>query len=465
MRYVGNHGGLVRQRFAAAAASLVGLTGCVAYHAKPLDSAAPPPDGASRLYVDASTLPSPRLREHRFDRADGLDETEVAMLAVANNPDLRLLRDDLGIQRAQAFAAGLLPDPQLSFGQDFVVHSAPGLVTGSIADITFDVTALLTHPDVARASRHEIHSIELDELWAEWQTVAQARLLFAQTRADEALLAELEPLLPGQERLRQSIDSAVRAGNLTALTAAGALQSVADLRRQVIETSRRLNQDRHNLRLLLGLSERAELHLVDDETAAEIETPGDADTETRLAELPQRRPDLLALRAGYDAEEARVREAVLKQFPAISLGFNRATDTSNITSRGYNISLSLPLFNRARGDIAVETATRQKLYDEYQARLASTRSDVDRIRADLPALARQADDAAHDAERLRQSQHAAEAAFATGALDWNTYLTLTTSAAGKQLESVQLALTLNEQKAALQTLLGTELPEPMAKSP
>ncbi len=35
-------------------------------------------------------------------------------------------------------------------------------------------------------------SIELDELWAEWQTIAQSRVLFDQVRADRSLLGELQ---------------------------------------------------------------------------------------------------------------------------------------------------------------------------------------------------------------------------------------------------------------------------------
>ena len=49
--------------------------------------------------------------------------------------------------------------------------------------------------------------------------------------------------------------------------------------------------------------------------------------------------------------------------------------------------------------------------------------------------------------------------------DWNTYLTLSTSAVARRVEIAQLALAWSEQKSALQSLLGTELstfptPEP-----
>ena len=37
------------------------------------------------------------------------------MIAVVNNPDLKAMRGQLGVAEAQAFAAGLLPNPQFSF--------------------------------------------------------------------------------------------------------------------------------------------------------------------------------------------------------------------------------------------------------------------------------------------------------------------------------------------------------------
>ena len=87
---------------------MLALGGCASYRSKPL-----PVDVGARS-VEALTAPAAGpawLPAHRFDPSDGLDVTELATLAVANNPDLRSRRDALGIARAQAFAAGLLPDP------------------------------------------------------------------------------------------------------------------------------------------------------------------------------------------------------------------------------------------------------------------------------------------------------------------------------------------------------------------
>jgi outer membrane protein TolC len=445
-------------RWGLVASILAVLTGCASYREKPLEAGAA--TGATALYVDAAAMPLPELRQHRFDPDDGLDQTEVAMLAVANNPDLRLLRDDLGIQHAQAFAASLLPDPQLSFGQDFPTGSGPDLVTAFTAGITQDITALLMRSSTMKAARLDTHKLELDELWAEWQMVAQARALFNQVRADEKLLQELRTLLPEREQLRESVQDQLQAGNLTSDVASGPLLAIADLQRQIDDTAQKLNLERHTLNLLLGLDEHMQLRLVDDPapTVAEQQVPADIDQ--RLAALPERRPDLLALRIGYQAQEAKLRQAVLKQFPALSLGLGYARDTSNITTRGYTIGLTLPLFDRGRGAMAIETATRQRLFDEYQSRLAAARSEADRIRIDLPDLIRRTQQAQGDAQRLRSEQLAATQSFAEGMLDWTAYVTLSTASIARRMEAVQLALTLQEQQDMLRTLLGSELPMP-----
>jgi cobalt-zinc-cadmium efflux system outer membrane protein len=226
------------------------------------------------------------------------------------------------------------------------------------------------------------------------------------------------------------------------------------------DTAQKLNLERHMLQLLLGLNEHTELRLVDDPAPTEAAQMMPADIDQRLAALPERRPDLLALRIGYQAQEAKLRQAVLKQFPTVSLGLSYARDTSNITTRGYNIGLTLPLFDRGRGAMAIETATRQRLFDEYQSRIAAAHSEVDRIRLDLPDLRRRTQQAESDAERLRLEQQAATQSFADGMLDWNAYVTLSTASVARRIEAVQLALTLQEQQEMLRTLLGNELPAP-----
>src|ERR1700682_3319394 len=105
-----------------------GLSGCATYLQKPLSTRPALPERIPDLTIDPRQLPLPELAAHTFDPTDGLDITEVAMLAVVNTPDLKTARAAAGIAHAQAFAAGLLPDPQLSASLDIPDAGQPATV-------------------------------------------------------------------------------------------------------------------------------------------------------------------------------------------------------------------------------------------------------------------------------------------------------------------------------------------------
>ena len=100
------------------------LAGCAIYHPLPLDARSGPRD-VGDITVPAASMPTPALRAYTFNPTDGLDVTEVAMLAVANDPQLKVERDKAGVAHAQAYAAGLLPDPQLSYEHDRPAANSP----------------------------------------------------------------------------------------------------------------------------------------------------------------------------------------------------------------------------------------------------------------------------------------------------------------------------------------------------
>ncbi|HYS62238.1 MAG TPA: TolC family protein, partial [Paraburkholderia sp.] len=158
------------------------IGGCTWYHREPL---APQDTSTSarsleRIKIDPSTMPLPELAAHRFDPSDGLDIDEVAMLAVANNPDLKLARDDLGIASAQAYSAGLLPDPQLSVSSDY--PGAAGTTRAFNYGLSIDVMAIVLRSANKQSADATVVKTDLGLLWQEWQIVGEARQLFIKTR-------------------------------------------------------------------------------------------------------------------------------------------------------------------------------------------------------------------------------------------------------------------------------------------
>lgn len=456
----GSPGCLVARVFAIGCGLLA--AGCATYSPQPLGDGQGVRD-ASQLSASTVDMPLPALRTHRFDPSHGLDVTDIAILAIANNPDLKVMRDQWGMARAQAFAAGLLPDPQIAIGQDDLAHNQPGFTSAYNYGISEDITSLLTRSTRKAAANSQADQVNLDLLWAEWQTIAQARLLFNQVaslRAQQTrLIAERTALASIDEQVR----TALQQGNLTYDSASAGLNAYADASARLSDSTIRLHQAEHDLRLLLGLAPDASLNLTGEPFHV---SPTPSEVQMALASLPQRRPDLLALQAGYKAQEATLRGAIRAQFPALNLGVDRQRDTSDVVTNGFTIGLTLPLFDRNRGNIAIETATRQQLKDDYENRVLTTRSDIQQLTADLAALGRQRDQLQALATRQDRARIAAESAWQKGRLDWQTYLSIRANALNADMDVIAARDQQSQQAIALQTLLGdTDLPSSSASTP
>lgn len=432
------------------ALACAGLLGCAQFQPLPLAEGSGAAD-AGALTVDLARMPVPELRQHRFDPADGLDVTETAMLAVANSPALRAQRSAVGIARAQAFAAGLLPDPQLGLETNRAMGNTAGLVPGFNLGLSWDLASVLQRPAARAAGQAEAAQANLNLLWMEWQTIAQARQLFLQVqslrRQHGQLVQELQAVQPLADAARQ----ALRDGNLSRDVAATAFNAISDARKREGETATALHQAESDLRLLLGLAADAPLPLTG---AAYAVDPSAAQVRAALDNLPQRRPDLLALQAGYRAADARLRGAIRAQFPMISLGVTRAGDTSNLQTQGITFGLTLPLFNRNRGNIAIASATRQQLKDDYEARMLATRADVARLQADLQSQRAQRPVLQAHAAQMEQARRAAETAWQAHLLDWPTYLALRANALAADADLLALSQAQSATAIALEALLG-----------
>jgi outer membrane protein, heavy metal efflux system len=435
------------------------LTGCASYHAKPLDQSPTLLNKVPHIIVDTKTLPLPELARHRFDPSDGLDMTEVAMLAVVNNPDLKASRDEAGISRAQAFAAGLLPDPVLNLSYDAPTVSGPGITSAYSFGLSYDIKALFVRPAKKAAASEDIKKTDLNILWKEWQVVGQARLLFVKALYQEKLMKVLreEKALFSEryERSKKLFD----AGNMTVDSLIANLIAFQDADRKLKELDRQISQTRHDLNALLGLSPEVKLDLVGETALPELDAER---IKKEMDELPRRRPDLMALAAGYQSQEQKLRQAVLAQFPDLTIGVTSARDTSNVSTIGVGINMSLPVFDGNRGNIAIEDATRQKVYDEYHARLDAAYGEISAALAGEMLLEMQLKEADEALPELQAAAKNAEKAYRQGNIDILLYTTVQTSLYDKRAEALGLRESMEEERVQLLTLTGGELPEKAA---
>jgi outer membrane protein, heavy metal efflux system len=428
---------------------------CTLYRPLPLEGHAAPPLAA--LQVPAETRLPGGLHSHAFDPSDGLDATEVAMLAVVQGPELKVLRAQANVTRAQAFAAGLLPDPVVGVSRDRPDAGQPGASTAFVKGVSWDVASLVTYASRQSTRRRSDEQVDLSLLWAEWQTIAESRLEFVRIQYGRELVARLGAESAALAPLAPRLAAALQHGAITFDVATTGLSAASDVARQLTEARDVLANREQDLRVLLGLPPAEGLRLVGDVDVPAIDR---AAADAALETLAQRRPDLRALDLGYAAEEERVRTAVLGQFPAVNFGVTRSQDNTGITSSGFALNVSLPLFNANRGAIHIEHATREQLHAEYAQRLLTARAEVARLLSTQELLAaREAELAPYAATLATTMAHAVQA-YERGSMDWTVYLGLRQSALAAAVELIALRTTLAEARIGLATLLSGDWREP-----
>lgn len=407
-------------RLAATLAAAGALGACAHFTAAPLPSGPDLATSAGQLSVDISKVRLAPLPPRQIDPARGVDPVDAAILAVLNSPDLAAKRAAAHVSAAQTFSAGLLPDPTVPLSTDIPDQSA-GFYTAFAVTPTIDISALITRSATLAAARASERQANLDLLWSEWSTAQQARQYAVTALMNEekaAALAKLDAEL--SDRARKS-SAALARHDVTGAVATADLAAKLDADVQLHASQIAAEKARYQLNALIGLSPSAHLTLVDSRGSPD---PDPGAVQSALAAAPQRRPDLLALQAGYASQNATLRKSILGQFPLLNLGYSRQRDTSNIYTNGAAATVTLPIFNRNRGDIAVQRATRERLLLEYRARLDQTVADVAQAQADLAA--EQADLGRYEASvpKLDAQARLARQAIVRGDLDSAAFLAI-----------------------------------------
>ncbi len=424
------------------------LGGCATYAPHPLD-------------LSATGAPSLDALHHSAPLPDRLAPEDVARLALDNNPDLVAARAQRGVARAQREAAGILPNPVLGLSYADVLSGA-GTIPALAASLSQDLKGIVTLSAKRGAAKASEQSIDASVLWQEWQTINKAQLAAVDVIAGERQLA----LLRANAALwseRVTMDHrALESGDATLVTLAPDIAAAADAQKQLDDAERAQATRRRDLNGLIGLAPTVPLRLAETMALPEV----DADhVRAQLADLPNRRPDLIALQLGYRSQEEKVRGAVLAQFPALSIGPAYSRDTSNVKTLGPQISMDLPVFDRNQGNLSQEQATREQLRAEFEARVMAARAEVESLLADHAELQRQRTAKRALLAQLDEVPMRSSNALAAGDIDERTYVDLATARNAKQQDVLALELLLDEQRVALSALIGDGMPPAEMPSP
>ena len=437
-------------RRAAIPVMLLMASGCAHYAPVPLMSepsalAAPV---AGVLQVQASAITRPWLEPAPVDLSAPLTLRGVSALAVVNNPDLAALRARAGVADVQAFAAGLLPDPSFSFGVSKVL-SGPDKLLNLSGAFGLDLGALRKRAVTRQQAQAQAMQVRLDLAWAEWQTAGQARIQAVRILGQERIVAlTRESAATANEQLTRTSRAVLR-GDIAASDGEAARLAAFDAADKARTAERDLLAARQELARLLGFPPDTAIAL------APVALPDAPPAADRLFTIAQdNRTDLAALRAGYGAQEASVHKAVLDQFPTLNLTSAPGRDSAGNFSLGPTVDFTLPLWNRNRGGIAVEQATREALRREYDARLFQTRSEIAAAWAGIELARHQLAEAQAGLAGLQRQSEAAQRAASRGDLSRAAAITATQQWRDRQLVIAQAELAIREQTIALELLSG-----------
>lgn len=443
---------------AVAGAALLG--GCALYHSLPLPSRPDLAGQLSQLRTRMPAVPGQVPRTIATDRPLHIDD--IGWLAILNDPELRSERGQMDLAQATLLQASLLPNPSASVSWQALL-AGTDFTSAWTASLTEDVKSIITYHTRVKSAHYQLDQVNADLLWQEWQVAQNARLLALDIYwGEQALqLGRRETQLFDQEVRDVRAATASGALGLTALAPLLAAQASAQQFLSSLELTQL--QSWQQLDALLGLEPRVRFPIVQPALPSEPKDIG-----TLVAALPERRPDLVALRLGYRSADESVRTAIIGQFPAFVLGGAWGDDTANNRTVGPTATFDLPVFDRNQGQVAQTRATRLLLHEQYQARLDQAAGTAQGLAVTIARLEGYVREARRAATLATAMSNSARQAYAQGNLDQRSLADFETTALQREIEAMALERSLGEARISMTIELGLGLPQtriaPLANS-
>jgi len=407
--------------------------------------------------VPASRFQNRSSEQLAVDFRRGIGPDDAATIALYSNPALRAIRDRRGLAAAQLIQAGILPNPVVSYARDFVTGgNTAGTVTAYNSTAAWELSALVPFLPKQTAARKNFRSVDLDVAWQEWQIAVNARTAVYRVLGLNAQTAQAREATEGLQQSTDAMQKAVDAHEKTVLDLAAVASASQDSRATMLALEQEFEKQRLGLNKILGAEPETRIELRAGLILPSRLAP--PDQHDLLDNVESWRLDLLGLRQGLESQDATVRAAVLAQFPKLSVGFSKASDTTNVHTTGFNVAVDVPIFDRNQGVIATERATRQRLRDEYNQRVFEARSDIAVAIADIRSLNRQIAAAEEALPLLEKLVSSAQSAVEQRNADVLSYYTARSNLLQKRIQLIKLQEQLLEAHTALEVASGRYLP-------
>ena len=431
--------------------------GCATYHKLPLTqniiSENLKPPSLEAIRIKARSIHHPILKPIAFNIRDGLSSDEAAILAVIANPTLRAIRDQRGLAAAQLLQAGILPNPQFSSSLDVPTGgNTQDTINAFGLGLGWDITSLITRGAHQEMARHHAQSVDLDIAWKEWQVAQSARLNIYRLIFTEKEWILARNIVKQRKENLAAVQQGFSIGAVTGLELDAAKKAYQQALNKVLILESEKEHERHALNQVLGIPPENRVLLQRDMRLSSWKNL--PTTQKIMNGLEDRRLDLLALKKGYESQEAQVRTAILSQFPKINIGLNHARDTGDVITTGFAATIDLPFFDRNQGQIAVERASRKQLFDEYIARVFEAHSKIATILGDMRFLKKQIGATEKSFRISTQLLQTYKKALEEGNADILVYNTARDETDNLQLKIFQLKRDLSDMGIALETAAG-----------
>jgi outer membrane protein TolC len=412
---------------------------------------------ADTLRIPASRIRGPDIPSQIVDFRHGIGPDEAASIALYSNPALRAIRDRRGLAAAQLTQAGILPNPVVSYARDFVSGgNTAGTVTAYNLTAAWEFSALVPFLPKQTAARKNFRAVDLDIAWQEWQIAMNARAAVYRVLSLHAQVARAREATDGLQQSTDAVRKATEAHEKTVLDLAAVESASQDSRATMLALDQEFEKQRLGLNKILGVQPETIVTLREGFTLpTRLASP---DERGLFDGLESHRLDLLGLQQGLESQDATVRAAVLAQFPKVSAGFVKASDTTNVHTTGLIVAIDVPILDRNQGVIATERATRQRLRDEYNQRVFEARSDIATAIADIRSLGQQIAAAEEALPLLEKLVASAQTAIEQGNADVLSYYTARSNLLQKRIQLIKLQEQLLEAHTALEIGSGRYLP-------
>ena len=413
---------------------------------KPVVPPAPPAaaNGKDSAYEADVTVPQ------KSDRvATRMTLAELESLALSNNPTLEQAAAGVEVERGSFQQAGLYPNPQIGY-----VNGASDKSSVKQSNGAFFSQEIVTAGKLKKAQdweANEVNKVAWDLEAQRQRVLTDVKIRYFESLGAQHAVLTLKKLERISERgldtVRQLVEnkSAARADLLQAKI------QLETVRASLDEATERHSAAWQQLSNVVGIPDLPTA-LLEGELKDDLPK---LDARAAWEQLVAASPQIKSAEAERDHAHAELTLAEAQAIPNITLQavaeYDRATQSSNVSTL---VALPLPIFNRNRGNIAISKATRERLYQEYQARLDASASEASALAADGSLLDELLRNAVASLPELEATALAARSALARGDIDGFTYVGLETTANAKRLEVAQFRQALLEQRIALQTLLA-----------